>query len=137
MPTKEISDTNNCVNKRIAKNPRKKNNSVTELSATRKSSRDPKPKNFEANNFIVEERYKSPRKTSKEDKIKPATPQKKKETFLIESLVWKKGNTFLVKWENFPSNQSTWEPRTNIPKRLLKWYEDDPSRLGTKAPDEI
>ena len=110
---------------------------LPEISATRKSCRDPKPKNFEANDFIVEERYKSPRKTAKEDKTKPATPKKKKEKFLIESLVWKKGNTFLVKWENFPSNQSTWEPRTNIPKRLLKWYEDDPSRLGTKAPDEI
>ena len=42
------------------------------------------------------------------------------EEYIIESLVKKDGNKYLVKWENFPVAQSTWEPRSSIPKFLLE-----------------
>ena len=73
----------------------------------------------------------------------------------IESLKEKKGNNFLVKWENYPEEENTWEPRTSIPSFILKvfvsfkfllivwiitfncifqFYETDSKRLGTPAP---
>ena len=50
------------------------------------------------------------------------------EEFNIESLVEKKGSKYLVKWENYPSEQNTWEPRSGIPAFILNvnrpsyWY---------------
>merc|ERR1712064_82155 len=43
---------------------------------------------------------------------------------------------YLIKWENFPSSQNTWEPRSSIPKYVLEFYENDPKMLGKPAPDD-
>ena len=43
--------------------------------------------------------------------------------YTIEALVAKKGSKYLVKWENFPSDQNTWEPRSAIPPFIVKFYE--------------
>ena len=40
--------------------------------------------------------------------------------YTIESLVEKKGTNYLVKWENFPESQNTWEPSSAIPSSILK-----------------
>ena len=40
--------------------------------------------------------------------------------YTIESLVAKKGSKYLVKWENFPHDQNTWEPRSAIPPFIVK-----------------
>ena len=42
------------------------------------------------------------------------------DVYNIESLVKKKGSKYLVKWENYPSDQNTWEPKTSIPNFILK-----------------
>ena len=44
--------------------------------------------------------------------------------YTIESLVAKKGSKYLVKWENFPSDQNTWEPRSAIPPFIVKVSDD-------------
>ena len=31
--------------------------------------------------------------------------------YVIESLNRKRGNKYLVNWENYPDNEDTWEPR--------------------------
>jgi len=62
--------------------------------------------------------------------IKPV----KEDTYNIESLVKKNGSKYFVKWENFPADQNTWEPRASIPKFILEFYEKDPTRLGKPAP---
>merc|ERR1712060_477952 len=77
-----------------------------------------------------------------EEKVKKKKPVEKKkpaeeEVYIIESLKEKKGNKFLVKWENFPDEESTWEPKSSIPEYILEFYETDPSRLGTPAPAAI
>lgn len=40
--------------------------------------------------------------------------------FIIESLREKKGGKYLVKWENYPEDESTWEPRSTIPPKILQ-----------------
>merc|ERR1711892_1336055 len=81
------------------------------------------------------------KKTAK--KKKPVQEEQKKEEpvediYLIESLKEKKGNKFLVKWENFPDEESTWEPKSSIPDYILQFYEADLlGRLGTPAPAVI
>ena len=55
-------------------------------------------------------------KPEKKNKAKKA----QSEEYIIESLVKKEGNKYLVKWENFPVAQSTWEPRSSIPKFILE-----------------
>ena len=54
-------------------------------------------------------------KSEKKTKGKPEL-----EEYIIESLVKKEGSKYLVKWENFPAAQSTWEPRSSIPKFVLE-----------------
>ena len=57
-------------------------------------------------------------KPSKKTK-KPAAPVQE-EVYIIESLIKKNGSKFLVKWENYPEDQSTWEPKASIPEFILK-----------------
>merc|ERR1711936_1425178 len=59
---------------------------------------------------------------------------REEDIYNIESLVEKKGSKYLVKWENYPSEQNTWEPRSSIPKFILKYYEESLARLGQPAP---
>ena len=42
------------------------------------------------------------------------------DVYIIESLREKKGNQFLVKWENYPEVENTWEPRASIPDYILQ-----------------
>ena len=46
----------------------------------------------------------------------------KEDVYIIESLREKKGNNFLVKWENYPEEENTWEPRAAIPGFILKVF---------------
>merc|ERR1712106_960356 len=70
-------------------------------------------------------------KKEKKTKQKPIP----EDVYNIEALVEKKGSKFLVKWENWPSDTNTWEPKASIPAFILKWYEQDMSRLGKAAPN--
>jgi len=63
-------------------------------------------------------------------KVKKAS---KDEVYIIESLREKKGNNFLVKWENYPEEENSWEPRSAIPGFILKFYDMDLKRLGQPA----
>jgi len=58
----------------------------------------------------------------------------KDDVYIIESLREKKGNNFLVKWENYPEEENTWEPRKSIPAFIMKFYDKDLSRLGMPTP---
>merc|ERR1719474_2561549 len=58
------------------------------------------------------------------------------EVYNIELLKEKKGDKFLVKWENFSEYYNSWEPRKSIPEDIVKFYEDDSSRLGHPFPQE-
>ena len=96
----------------------------------RKSKREPKPNKFD--DEMVE--YVNNVKTSTEKqqkKVLMTIP----ETYNIEALMQKKGDKYLVKWENYPPSQNTWEPKSSIPKFIVKFYEQDLSRLGMPAPD--
>ena len=42
------------------------------------------------------------------------------DVYIIESLREKKGNQFLVKWENYSEDENTWEPRSSIPDNILQ-----------------
>ena len=61
--------------------------------------------------------------------------EEQEDVYIIESLVDVRDGKYLVKWENYPSSQNTWELKSSIPKFILKFYEQDPSRLGMAAPD--
>jgi len=83
-------------------------------------------------------------KTKKEKDKKHIVDRKKKEQnpskiqeviYIIESLIKKSGSKYLVKWENYPADQNSWEPSTSIPKFVLKFYEEDLGRLGSPAPN--
>ena len=43
-----------------------------------------------------------------------------KDIYIIESLVEKKGSKYLVKWENWPPESNTWEPKSSIPEFIVK-----------------
>ena len=38
----------------------------------------------------------------------------------VEALIAKKGSTYLVKWENYPDDQNTWEPTCSIPDLIVE-----------------
>ena len=61
------------------------------------------------------------------DKKKEVKPTKKilpapveEDVYNVEALMEKKGSKYLVKWENFPEDQNTWEPKSSIPALILK-----------------
>ena len=60
---------------------------------------------------------KQPEKKKKEAKVQEDPED---DVYIIESLKEKKGNSFLVKWENYSEEENTWEPRTSIPGFVLK-----------------
>ena len=86
---------------------------------------------------------KPPRKFSPQEKPKKKPPRKEKEkeddsdsdVYIIEALVDKREGKYLVKWLDYPSSENTWEPKSAIPRFILKFYEQDSSRLGMPAPD--
>ena len=51
---------------------------------------------------------------------KQNTKKVAEEVYNIETLVKKKGSKYLVKWENYPPDQNTWEPRASIPQFILQ-----------------
>ena len=57
-------------------------------------------------------------KTKMKNKDKETTT--KENVYNIEYLKEKKGSKFLVKWENYPEKDNTWEPRASIPSFILK-----------------
>eukprot|EP00092_Neocalanus_flemingeri_P087793 GFUD01110853.1.p1 GENE.GFUD01110853.1~~GFUD01110853.1.p1 ORF type:complete len:259 (+),score=91.30 GFUD01110853.1:42-779(+) len=81
--------------------------------------------------------------TQKEKKDEPKPKKLKKpvkvqdNVYNIESLIKKNGSKYFVKWENYSDEFNTWEPKASIPEFILKFYEEDPTRLGTPAPTEL
>ena len=59
--------------------------------------------------------------------------QKTEELYLIEKLLKKKGSKYLVKWKNYPEEQNTWEPQSNIPEAIIKYFENE--RLSERVSD--
>ena len=65
-------------------------------------------------------------KTNLEKVLEKQNPTMKEEieaeedTYNIEALVERKGSKYLVKWENFPEDQNTWEPKSSIPAFIRK-----------------
>jgi len=104
----------------------------------------PKTKNIEATEELKEEIETKPAKVEVPKKKKEPKPAKKakkpapveEDVYIIESLIEKKGSKYLVKWENWPSDQNTWEPKASIPEFIIKFYEEDLTRLGSPAPTE-
>jgi len=86
----------------------------------------------EAKPAKVDKKKKEPKPAKKEKKPAPV----QEDIYIIESLTKKNGSKYLVKWENWPSDQNTWEPKASIPEFILKFYEEDLSRLGTPAPTD-
>ena len=107
---------------------------VDDSTLVRKSNREPKPKKFmDQTNFKKNKKDKNVKNPSL--KKKKPTSKAEPKTYIIESLVERKGDKYLVKWESYPPEQSTWEPRANIPKFITQFYEQDLARLGMPAPD--
>ena len=62
------------------------------------------------------------------------------DVYIVEKILKKKRNEdgeirYLVKWDGYESSENTWEPKSAIPRFILKFYEQDSSRLGMPAPD--
>ena len=88
----------------------------------------PKTKNIEATEELKEEFETKPAKVEVPKKKKEPKPAKKvkkpapveEDVYIIESLTKKNGSKYLVKWENWPSDQNTWEPKASIPEFIIK-----------------
>ena len=116
---------------------KKKGKSRFEDEYVRKSSRTSKPKQMkkesktqkkvEKDQGVVEEKPKSKKPRTKEKEVEDD------DFNIIESLVDQRDGEYLVKWLNRSSDQNTWEPKSSIPKFILKFYEQDPSRLGKSS----
>ena len=61
---------------------------------------------------------------NKEVKDKPREEPPEK-IYIIESLLKKNGSKFLVKWENYPKDYNSWEPRSCIPPNIVKVSDGD------------
>merc|ERR1712013_555767 len=55
----------------------------------------------------------------------------------IEALIAKKDGEYLVKWENYPDSENTWEPASCIPDTIIEYYQRDSDRLGQPLPKDF
>jgi hypothetical protein len=83
-------------------------------------------KNKEAEESCTEE-PKTKQSAEKNKKVKKTEKEKKKQVhypeddvYIIELLKEKKGNKFLVKWENFSEDEDSWEPQSSIPDYMVQ-----------------
>jgi len=58
------------------------------------------------------------------------------EEYIIELIKDIQEDQFLVKWENFSSEEDSWEPKSSIPEYMIQFYTEDPTRLGKPAPSQ-
>lgn len=117
--------------KKSQKSEKRKSQVIETIAEETKVEADPPIKSK-----VVKESVKEPEK-EKPVKKKPVQVEPEEEVYIIESLKEKKGNKFLVKWENFPDEESTWEPKSSIPDYIVQFYECDLTRLGTRAPSSV
>ena len=64
-----------------------------------------------------------PRNTVEEDSAYTTDDEKDTDdepVYNIEAILAKAGSTYLVKWENYPDDQNTWEPRSSIPDLVVQ-----------------
>jgi len=99
---------------------------IDEIMPQEKKSKNKAPNDDEGEAKRKKQKVKVEEKNGTEDDV-----------YNIESLKEKSGNKFLVKWENYPEEENTWEPRSSIPDYILQFYEEDPKRLGKPAPAQI
>ena len=99
-----------------------------ESDTIRKSKREPKPKKMDIVDSVSKTRATNTK--VKQSKKKENTCSEESKTYIVEALVDKKGDKYLVKWKDYPSSENTWEPKSAIPESITKFYEEDKSRLG-------
>ena len=70
-----------------------------------------------------EKKTKAPEKFIEKPERKNSTDKKSSKAevlYIIESLKERKGSKYLVKWENFPDSENTWEPKSSIPDYIVQ-----------------
>merc|ERR1711971_580153 len=114
---------------------RKSNTKEVTLAKKRKTSFSrieiPEKKTMLSNVKVVDRKT-----TGKTEKTKESKKEiNSSDTYIVEMLLKKTKNKFLVKWEGYPVQDATWENRSSLPDFVLAFYEKDLRRLGTPAPD--
>ena len=66
------------------------------------------------------ESEKSKKENKKHKKRKKQGEKEDKEIFIIESLLEKKGDKYLVKWENYSKEYDSWEPASSVPNHIVQ-----------------
>ena len=69
---------------------------------------------------LVSKKLNSKRKKVKSSHKKNKVSKLKEDVYIIDLLKEKKGDKFLVKWENFSSDEDTWEPESSIPEYIVQ-----------------
>ena len=117
VKTFKTSRNNSCDNFQSNEEPIEDVNDATELDLDNSSS---KTTPIPSKKTVVKEKKSTARK---------------KDVYNVETLLEKKGNKYLVKWEGYSDKDNTWEPASSIPKHILKFYEVDSTRFGFPAPE--
>jgi len=95
---------------------------------------DNESRNYDDVDILLDSYLEDTDDVSKDNKLECKSTTE--EEYVVESLLDKQGSEYLVKWENYPTNQSTWEPRDRIPDTILEYYEANLSRLGKPIPSD-
>merc|ERR1719233_880772 len=64
-------------------------------------------------------------------------PEEEEAVYNIEALIAKRDGEYLVKWENYPNSENTWEPGSCIPDTIIEYYQRDSKRLGQPLPKDF
>ena len=92
---------------------------TTKIKSKRERKETPKIKEYKSALTEIKKTETKPRVK----KHKSDTPQE--EMFIVESLLEKKGSSFLVKWENYNEDWNSWEPRAGIPSFIVQVITDN------------
>ena len=109
-----------------------KENEKTKLSKVIENSDEKQTKteiveNTEKVKGKIEEDQKAEHSEAKKEKssTKNESAPLQEDVYNVEALMEKKGSKYLVKWENYPEDQNSWEPKSSIPDSILKVNKED------------
>ena len=71
----------------------------------------------------------------------PGNLKPKRDTYNVEEILDKRmiGRHFkyLIKWEGYPDEENSWEPKSNLPSQLVDEFEEKNKVLRTEKPVEV
>merc|ERR1712142_223424 len=89
-------------------------------------------KDIEKKNELLLNTSSKTKSNSKMSKVDSGKPKRNRKVAVID----KSDHWYLVRWENFPDSEDTWELRSRIPADLIRTFEEGNNTIHDNMPEK-